>query len=82
MVRPACAVLALCASLLAGAAHVGVASADVGVASVHKINVTVHATEPFEGQKPGTSGLRVRTRKAMQPGFVRNYVQAVLDALE
>ncbi|RME16269.1 MAG: alpha-D-glucose phosphate-specific phosphoglucomutase [Alphaproteobacteria bacterium] len=38
------------------------------------------ATSPIAGQKPGTSGLRKKTRVFMQPHFVENFVQAILDA--
>ena len=42
--------------------------------------VTVE-TLPKEGQMPGTSGLRKKTRVFMQPHFVENFVQAILDAI-
>lgn len=39
-------------------------------------------TEPIEGQKTGTSGLRVRTRTVLsEPRFVPNFVQALFNAL-
>ncbi|MEZ5721283.1 MAG: alpha-D-glucose phosphate-specific phosphoglucomutase [Paracoccaceae bacterium] len=38
-------------------------------------------TTPIEGQKPGTSGLRKKTRVFMGPHFVENFVQAILDAI-
>lgn len=44
-------------------------------------SASVRATTPFEGQKPGTSGLRKKTREFMQPGYLSNYVQAVFDCL-
>ncbi len=38
-------------------------------------------TAPIEGQKPGTSGLRQKTRVFMQPAYLENYVQAIFDAV-
>ncbi len=38
-------------------------------------------TEPIAGQKPGTSGLRKKTRVFMGPHFLENYVQAIFDGI-
>lgn len=39
-------------------------------------------TQPIAGQKPGTSGLRAKTRVFMQPGYLENFIQAGFNALD
>jgi phosphoglucomutase len=39
------------------------------------------STTPFAGQRPGTSGLRKKTREFMQPRYVENFAQSVFDTL-
>ncbi|BBE71330.1 alpha-D-glucose phosphate-specific phosphoglucomutase [Oharaeibacter diazotrophicus] len=45
------------------------------------MTVRIIPTTPIEGQKPGTSGLRKKTRVFMQPGYLENYVQAIFDGV-
>jgi len=44
-------------------------------------NVRTVPTTAFPGQRPGTSGLRKKTRVFMEPHYTENFVQSVLDAV-
>ncbi len=46
------------------------------------MTIRTHPTTPFDGQKPGTSGLRKKVRVFSQPGYAENFIQAVFDVVE
>ncbi|CAN8027705.1 unnamed protein product [Ixodes persulcatus] len=43
--------------------------------------MTVIETQPYEGQKPGTSGLRKSTKTFLQPNYTENFVQCILNSV-
>ena len=59
----------------AGNLIVSLCNKDMSVKSV-KV-----ATKPFDGQKPGTSGLRKATKVFLQEHYTENFVQCTLSAM-
>lgn len=45
------------------------------------MTVQVYSTQPIAGQKPGTSGLRKKTRVFKQAGYLENYAQSIFDGI-
>ncbi len=45
------------------------------------MKIDIVSSTPIDGQMPGTSGLRKKTRVFMEPRFLENFIQATFDAI-
>jgi phosphoglucomutase len=45
------------------------------------MTIQTRPTQPFAGQRPGTSGLRKKVTEFQQPGYLENFVQAIFNSL-
>ena len=53
----------------------------VAVKMADVLAVTELPTAPIDGQKPGTSGLRKKTRVWLAGLYLHNFIQSIFDAL-
>lgn len=54
-------------------------TSSVGLGELHP---TIVKTSPISGQKPGTSGLRKKTKEFMAEHYLNNFVQSTFDAIK
>ncbi|MFD2366580.1 alpha-D-glucose phosphate-specific phosphoglucomutase [Pseudoduganella sp. GCM10020061] len=45
------------------------------------MSIQTIVTQPFAGQRPGTSGLRKKVAEFSRPGYIENFVQALFDTI-
>ncbi|XP_042053868.1 phosphoglucomutase, chloroplastic-like isoform X4 [Salvia splendens] len=56
-------------------------SPSATVAHSQQLKIKSVPTQPFEGQKTGTSGLRKKVKEFMQENYLANWIQALFDSL-
>lgn len=59
----------------------GIADQPPSGVHIHILKSTSVGTKPFEGQKPGTSGLRKEVKVFKQLHYTENFIQCILEAM-